>query len=189
MDIYADGEYMLTLSEDTVIDAGLKIGMELDAAALEGIERSSTFVRAKGKAYNYLSYGDMSVRTMKGKLARAGIPEDIACDVIDWLLQQGYLDDSRYAASLARYLADTKCYGPQRISQEMFAKGVDRETADAAIAALDTDFYETVKTHLPGKIDLSDRRAVARLYGQLSRRGFDSDMINSVIKYTEEFDD
>lgn len=188
VDIYADGEYVMTLSEDTVIEADLKIGMELDERALVSIERSRELIKARGKAYNYLSYGDMSVKTMFTKLARAGIAEDIALDTVDLLCEQGYLDDMRYASALASYLANTKCYGPKRISQELYAKGVGQYT-DEAIASLDTDFYKTVRVHVPKNFDFTDRRACARLYGQLARRGFDSDVINSVIKESDFFDE
>ena len=188
VDIYADGEYVMTLSEDTVIEAGLKIGMALDENVILSIERSRMLTKSRAKAYNYLSYGDMSVKTMLTKLARAGIPDDIAQDTVDLLCEQGYLDDLRYATALASYLANTKCYGSKRIAQELFAKGVGEYT-DEAIMSLDTDFYKTVRVHVPKNFDFTDRRACARLYGQLARRGFDSDVINSVIKEADFFDE
>ena len=178
----------MTLSEDTVIEAGLKIGMALDENVILSIERSRMLTKSRAKAYNYLSYGDMSVKTMLTKLARAGIPDDIAQDTVDLLCEQGYLDDLRYATALASYLANTKCYGPKRIAQELFAKGVGEYT-DEAIMSLDTDFYKTVRVHVPKNFDFTDRRACARLYGQLARRGFDSDVINSVIKEANFFDE
>lgn len=188
VDVYADGEYVMTLSEDTVIESGLKIGMVLDEKALETVERARQLIKARAKAYNYLSYGDMSVKTMLTKLARAGISDDVALDTVDLLCEQGYLDDMRYACALASYLANTKCYGPRRIAQELFVKGVGEYTDDA-LASLDTDFYQTVRVHIPKNIDFTDRRACARLYGQLARRGFDSDVINSVIKEADFFDE
>jgi hypothetical protein len=132
VDVYADGEYVMTLSEDTVIEAGLKIGMALDEKALETVERARQLIKARGKAYNYLSYGDMSVKTMLTKLARAGISDDVALDTVDILCEQGYLDDMRYACALASYLANTKCYGPRRIAQELFVKGIVEDNITAS---------------------------------------------------------
>lgn len=189
VDIYCGDEYAMTLSEDTVIEAGLRIGMPLDSDALEKIERSKQKTRVRAKAYDLLSYGDMSVKTMRSKLSRYDFDEQIIEEVIGLLVEYGYLDDGRYAAALVKYLATTKCYGPRRISQELFAKGVDRQTADIALESADVDFYETVKTHIPRGFDFTDRKAVARLYGQLVRKGFDYDMINSNIKEPEQFDD
>ena len=187
VDVYADGEYVMTLAEDTVIEAGLRIGSVLDPDALEKIERSREKIRVRAKAYSLLSYGDMSVRTMRDKLSRYDYDPSVVDDVVAMLEQNGYLDDERYAASLAKYLAETKCYGPRRISQELFVKGIDKNTADDAIYSLETDFYQTVKVHIPRGFDFSDRKAVSRLYGALVRRGFDYDVINSVLKEPDDF--
>lgn len=189
VDVYCDGEYVLTLSEDTVIEAGLRIGQALDSDAMQRIECSKQRTRARAKAYDLLSYGDMSVKTMRTKLCRYDFDGEVIEAVIDSLVEYGYLDDVRYAAALVKYLACTKCYGPRRISQELYAKGIDRQTAAGALESVDVDFYQTVKTHIPRGFDFSDRKAVSRLYGQLVRKGFDYDMINSNIKEPEQFDE
>ncbi len=188
VDVYADGDYVMSVSEDTAFDAGLKIGMELDVDTLTHIEHTSLVVKAKAKAYNYLSYGDMSASTLKSKLTRAGFDGDVADECIAALCERGYIDDERYAHSLAKYLADTKCYGPRRIEQEMYQKGICAELSQNAIAALDTDFCETIKTHIPKNVDLTDRKARAKLCAALARRGFDFETINYVIKESDEFE-
>ena len=90
VDVYADGVYVMTLSEDTVIGAGLKIGSELDGTALEAIERARLRTKAYGKAYDLLSYGDMSekcilvLEIMSYKTVGAEeIPNDILIQIID----------------------------------------------------------------------------------------------------------
>ncbi len=188
VDVYADGEYILTLTEDTAFEAGLKIGKELDVETLEQIEKSSLLVKAKAKAYNYLSYGDMSAHTLKTKLVRAGFDEDIASECVMAMQESGYINDQRYALALANYLATVKCYGPRRIEQEMFAKGIDRESVQTAIDELSVDFCETIKTHIPKNIDLSDKKSRAKLCAALVRRGFDFDTINYVIKEPDDFE-
>ena len=188
VDVYADGEYVLTLTEDTAFEAGLKIGKQLDTRTLEQIEKSSQLVKAKAKAYNYLSYGDMSAHTLKTKLIRAGFLEEISDLCVDSMTESGYIDDGRYAKALANYLATVKCYGPRRIVQEMFLKGVDRDIIEDAVCALDVDFCETIKTHIPKNIDVSDKKARQKLCASLVRRGFDFDTINYVIKEPDDFE-
>ncbi len=188
VDVYADGEYALTLTEDTAFEAGLKIGKTLDVQTLEHIEKSSQLVKAKAKAYNYLAFGDMSAHTLKTKLARAGFLEEI-CDLcVISMIEAGYINDERYAHALANYLATVKCYGPRRIEQEMFAKGIDRETSQNAIDELEVDFTQTIKAHIPKNIDLSDKKARHKLCAALLRRGFDYDTINYAIKEPDDFE-
>lgn len=188
VDVYADGEYILTLSEDTAFEAGLKIGKTLDVETLEQIEKSSLLVKAKAKAYNYLGFGDMSAKTLKTKLVRAGFDEDIAGECVDYMTESGYINDERYAHALASYLANVKCYGPRRIEQEMFAKGLSREVSQNAIDELSVDFCETIKAHIPKNIDISDKKARGKLCAALVRRGFDFDTINYVIKEPDDFE-
>ncbi len=190
VDVYADGEYVITLSEDTVIESGLKIGMPLDVDTLENAARAERVTKAKAKAYNYLSYGDMSAKTLKTKLSRAGF-DDVSDIVICNLQSAGYIDDERYALALSKHLAENKLYGARRIMQELYLKGIDSGTAEIAVSALETDFYESARACVPKAADFSDKKQVSKIYGALARRGFDYDIISSVISEfisdTEEF--
>ncbi len=188
VDVYADGEYILTLSEDTAFEAGLKIGKTLDVETLEQIEKSTLLVKAKAKAYNYLGFGDMSAKTLRTKLMRAGFDEEISDMCVSAMIEAGYIDDKRYATSLANYLATVKNYGPRRIEQEMFAKGIDRDTAQNAIDDLSVDYCDTIRAHIPTNFDFNDKKACQKLCASLARRGFDFDTINYVIKEPDDFE-
>ncbi len=188
VDVYADGEYVLTLTEDTAFEAGLKIGKILDAETLNQIEKSTLLVKAKAKAYNYLGFGDMSAKTLKTKLFRAGFDEEISDECVFAMIESGYINDERYASSLANYLATVKNYGPRRIEQEMFQKGIERDIAQSAIDELSVDFYETIKAHIPKNFDFNDKKACQKLCAALVRRGFDFDTINYVIKEPDDFE-
>lgn len=188
VDVYADGEYVMTLTEDTAFDAGLKIGKVLDVDTLEQIEKSTLLVKAKAKAYNYLSYGDMSANTLKSKLTRAGFDDETADLCVVSMIESGYINDERYAQALANYLAISKCYGPRRIEQEMYLKGLSNEISRNAIDGLSVDFCETIKTHIPKNFDYTDKKARQKLCASLVRRGFDFDTINYVIKEPDDFE-
>ena len=188
VDIYCGGEYAMTLSEDTVIEAGLRIGMPLDSDALEKIERSKQKTRVRAKAYDLLSYGDMSANTLKTKLTRAGFDDGISDLCVVSMIESGYIDDGRYARSLASYLATVKNYGPRRIEQEMYLKGLSRELSQNAIDELDVDFCETIKAHIPKSFDFNDKKSRQKLCAALVRRGFDFDTINYVIKEPDDFE-
>ena len=68
VDVYADGEYIMSVSEDAALEAKLRVGMELNEKALIQVEHSIALSRAKNKAYNYLNYGDMSEQKLFQKL-------------------------------------------------------------------------------------------------------------------------
>lgn len=181
VDVYADGELLITLSENAVIEAGLFVGMDVDQSLLQHIDYTSLLVKAKQKAYNYLSYADMSAHTLRTKLLRAGFDECVADDCVVSLANAGYIDDVRYANMLAKYLADVKNYGPYRITQELKQKGISSDIADIALSSLTTDFGNSIRSNIPKNIDITDKKQVSRLVASLMRKGFGYDAIRSVI--------
>ena len=74
VDVYADGEYVMSVTEDTAFEAGLKIGKELDVDTLGQIEKSSLLVKAKAKGWQLvlvdgypLGWGKLANGTLKNK--------------------------------------------------------------------------------------------------------------------------
>lgn len=183
-DIYADGELIMTLTEDAVIEAGLKTGMPLDTDALDEIERRVMLTRAKHKAYSYLSYGDMSEKKLYDKLTRAGFDSDTASECVNAVKAQGFVDNTRYALSLARSMANSKLYGVRRIENELRTRGISAEDIEYALSELDTDFDQNIRTLLNGRFkrDLTDRKAVESTVRSLMRYGYDYEDIRSALR-------
>lgn len=176
-DIYIDDQPVMTVSADTIIEAGLHTGMQIDESKLYEIERTVTLVKAKNKAYNYLSYGDMSAKRLKEKLLRAGFSEDVCDMCVGSMREKGYIDDARYAAALARNMAQNKLYGPRRIVSELCVKGVERELAENAASELETDFEQNIRRLISGKFNRERNKQIAALL----RYGYDYDMISSIL--------
>ena len=181
VDVYADGEYLMSVSEDAALEAKLRVGMVLDSDALSEVEHSVSLTRAKNKAYSYLSYGDMSERQLFQKLCRCGFEDSIAAECVGKMREMGFVDDARYAASLADSLANSRLYGPRRIEQELYRRGIDSETAKEALDGLETNFTESVKALARGRLrrDMSDPREIQKLIAALVRCGHDYDSIKS----------
>ena len=181
VDVYADGEYLMSVSEDAAVEARLRVGMEIDEASLSAIERSSQLARAKNKAYDYLSYGDMSEKKLFDKLCRFGFSEEIALECVDELRRAGYIDNARYASALADSLANSRLYGPRRIIQELRQRGIDGDTAQSAVDGLDTDYGENVRKLACGTLrrDMTNPREIQKLIAALMRRGYDYDTVKS----------
>ena len=182
-DIYVDGELLLTVSDDAVIEAQLRTGAEFDEDKLYEIERAVSLTRAKNKAYLCLSYGDMSAKRLHEKLTHAGFDADIADECVAAMKQSGLIDDERYAVFFAKHLACTKLYGPRRIRDELRAHGVSAEITEDVVSTLDVDFDENIRKLVQGKFkSKTDKRA---LCAALIRYGYDYD---SVRKYEDDYE-
>jgi len=102
-------------------------------------------------------------------------PDDVE-SVIEAFVRLGYLDDAALAEQLVHIGVDRKGQGRKVIAQAMAKRGIPRDIAEAALAALPDDDleraleYARTKTH--GMRDLDRDTALRRLAGQLARRGY-----------------
>lgn len=184
VDVYADGEYLMSISENAALESGLRVGMEIDEKSLKDIEHSVQLTKAKSKAYDYLSYGDMSEKKLFDKLTRYGFSREIALECVEDMRQRGYIDNTRYAADLAYSLANVRLYGPRRIIQELRLRGIDSQTAQYAVESLDTDFKQSIKALVSGRLkrDMTDPKEVKKLIAALMRNGYDYETVKSSLR-------
>ena len=98
---------------------------------------------------------------------------ETAEDVANWLEELGYLDDAQYGRTVAGHYA-SKGYGPSRIREELYRRGVSRECWDAALEDLEGP-EEAIDAFLEKKLrsaEPSDRKALKRAADALVRRGY-----------------
>jgi regulatory protein len=97
-------------------------------------ERPKSWENAKESALRLLAKRDHSREEVRRKLRAKGFaPEEIE-EALRKLETRGILDDGRYAQRLAFYLAQEKLFGPQRISQKLFQKGIPADLIQEAMA-------------------------------------------------------
>ncbi|MFQ9918052.1 MAG: regulatory protein RecX [Flavonifractor plautii] len=91
----------------------------------------------------------------------------------DWLEGLGYLDDGQYARAVAEHCA-AKGYGPGRIREELYRRGVPRDCWDGALEGLSGP-EEAIDAFLQKKLrgaELSDPKVRRRAADALARRGY-----------------
>lgn len=121
-------------------------------------------------------------------LAKRSVPPEVAEIVLDEFTQRGYLDDQRVAESAVNGVI----YRPRSrsaLQRELVQRGVDRELAREATEAIDRDAELDAARKLAGKraagLARVDRvTAHRRLAGALARRGFGSDVVQTVVRET-----
>ena len=123
-------------------------------------------------AARQLSYRALSASMLRDKLLDKGHDEQAAEYAVAWLLERGLLDDAAYADSVVGSCA-RKGYGAARIRQELTRRGIDRDTAEAAMQTFSPDeaqMLALLEKRLRG--DVSDRKEVEKAVAALQRRGF-----------------
>lgn len=110
------------------------------------------------------------------------VGHDLDAEGVDALLERmrdlGYLNDAALAEQLVHSGVERRGQGRQVISQTLAKRGVPRDVADAALAALPDDDLERAldfARRKAGAVGGKDHQAaLRRLVGQLSRRGYPS---------------
>ena len=137
---------------------------------------------AKKRALALLEKRDYSRKMLLDKLTEKGASDEDAADVADWLCSVGVIDDQRYAGLVVRHYA-RKGYGPRRIREELFRRGIDRELwADSLEELPDTD--ETITRLLSVKLRGStDRGDMERARNYLLRRGYSREEVRAALEH------
>lgn len=120
----------------------------------------------------------LSESEAKDVLAEHGLVEAEAEVVLASMREYGYLDDAALAEQLIHVGADRKGQGRRVIAQTLAKRGIPREIADAALAALPDDDLERAlefaRTKARSLKGVDRDTALRRLAGQLARRGYGS---------------
>ena len=139
-------------------------------------------------ALNLLAARAYTERNLRRKLAQKGFDAAESDDAIERLMGHGYLDDAKYAAEFARQKLVAGA-SVRRVEQELARKGIGREAAKAATAAvvaeeeLDTvaAMERLARKKLASLGDLEPHVKRRRVFGFLARKGYEVDEINRVV--------
>ena len=138
--VSVDEQYAFTVDEVYFYSLNLKENTELTVEELSEITLKAGERRAYNYAVSLLSRREHTVKEIVEKLKRKGYGQ-FADKTTDRLMNEGYLSDERFAKLYVRELINLKGYGRRRIKDELFRKGISRETADEVLA--ETEFPDS----------------------------------------------
>ncbi len=105
-------------------------------------------------------------------------PDAIDCAIAE-LIEQGYVDDARYAQRFAEDRRRLDGWGSERIERRLLSLGVGREHVAAAVAAQDGEeeleaAVDILRRRMPKVPETRQERD--RALGLLLRRGYDAEV-------------
>jgi regulatory protein len=140
--------------------------------------------RALDLAYAFLNRRDRTVSEVASHLERKGIGAELAEASIVRLIDQGFLNDARFAELFVADKRGLEEWGSERIRRGLLTRGIERGLAEAALAQTPDD-QASEETELDRALALlrrrfpapaSDRRERERAFGVLIRKGYDSEL-------------
>lgn len=170
--VFLEDGACLRITEQELLDFGLRSGDELDDKTLQKLKEAAGVSNVKATAADLVGKRAMSRRDLERKLQDRGASETEARYAAEWMEAIGAINDADYAAVLARHCADLG-YGPQRVREKLYEKGVPRELWDDTLDTL-PDSAGQIDAFLERKLRgrVPDQREKKRLCDALLRRGF-----------------
>jgi len=191
VNLHVDGAFRLGLSAELVLGERLRVGDEVDDARLAELEAKDQTWKARDAALSLLSYRARTSVELKRRLKRKGFDDEVAASTVECLDRLGVVDDAAFAESFVRDRVRLRPHGVSRLGQELRAKGVDEDTARAAIeevmereGATELDLARAAAARWKHRAGEDPSRARSRLHGFLARRGFGGEAVRAVLRET-----
>jgi regulatory protein len=106
--------------------------------------------------------------------------------IIRKLKDQGYLNDAKYAAAFSSLRRDNEKFGRMRVVTDLKIKGVHGDVIDTAVSAAfdEVSDEKQARAYLERKrlVKPKDQKQAARIFRQLTRAGFRSKTIFTILK-------
>ncbi len=189
--VIIDGVKRVYLHRDIIDKFGLEPDSEIENDTLTDVLYSSDLRRASRRAMYLINEREYSYIQLFEKLQK-NYPDEICFAVANDMAEKGYINDHRYADEIVYSYMVCKCYGPRRVKQELYKRGVMGQVADMAIEREMDGLYERLLSVIEKKYseyldDPDDRKSVLKVKNALARMGYDFDDINSAVReYMED---
>jgi len=185
-----DGE-TLTVHEGALTQFYIYPGKDLSAEVKEALLAADGEQMLRSRALGFLDKRAMSRKELVDKLVQKGEDREQAEQAALWLVQMGQINEAEYAGSIVRHYG-AKGYGRKRIEQELWRRGVEKESWDQAFHEMPEDTDETIDRFIQSKLrgEIPDRKEEKRVTDALMRRGYGWDEIRSAIRrYVESMEE
>lgn len=162
-----------------------KSGMPFDEEAFTVFACECSYPFAMEKAVALLSMRARTEKEIVDALRENAYPETTIARVMQRLHDAGYVNDSEFAAQFSASRL-SRGMGSRRIRMELRKKGVDSETIDQTISALDQDEVLEGAVMMARKAahgkNLDDQTDRQKILASLARRGYDFSVAKQAIE-------
>ena len=196
VNIYIDDNFFSGLDLELVYTLNLSKGKEINEEELKELIYKDNISKAKNKAFKIINKAEQSEKTLREKLS--DYDEDIVDIVIEYLKDCKFLNDKDFAKRIAHSNSNVSRFGKNKIKQNLYKKGIDREFIDEAIEEIDEDIEFENALYLAQKRYKSvknedKRKAYQKLIQHLTYKGFSYDIskraISKVLDNLDELDE
>lgn len=201
--LFLDDTPFLVIHATLIENFGLRIGLEIEAETIEKILAADEVMRAKNCGLRVIREEKEGAQTeelrppgkpkiytkneMHQRLEQEGFSREAVETAVEELIHSGHIRDRKYAENWIARRQKSNPRGKTALKSELLDRGVDREVAEQAVAAVETEDEKQVALELAKKRAKQYKRlpvhvAKRRLHGFLARRGFGTEVVRYVME-------
>ena len=135
----------------------------------------------------YCAYQERCLKDVKDKLKTYDIAQDEKDKILEYLLDNRFVDDERFARSFVRGKLNQSGWGVKKIRFHLIQKGIDKELIDEVLGQTDEEFYrqrlvDVLKTKAKTVKADSDFEKKRKLAAYAMQKGFEAALVWEVLK-------
>ena len=150
-------------------------------------QKSLTPDQVLDKMAKYCAYQERCVKDVRDKLKTFDISEEEKAKIFDYLLDNRFVNDERFAMAFVRGKVNQSGWGGNKIRFHLIRKGIDKEIIDEALGQTDEEVYrqrlidilKTKSKTVKAETDFEKKRKLAAYAMQ---KGFESSLVWEVLK-------
>ena len=190
--LFADGQFILGISDETLIRFGIRTGDEIGPEKLKALQQTEDLLGAKRAALRFLATRPRTEREVRDKLREKEFSDEEISAAIKDLKQTGLLNDADFARMFVHDAIARRPTGKLLLKQKMTLLGLDKATIEESLQnsgeendqqslALEAA-RKFIKKGQPPRGKREMLKARNRVANFLGRRGFTWDVIHPVLK-------
>lgn len=180
--IFVDDKYTFSLSENELMQSGIRLNKEYAEAELEQLKQTAVLDKAYMRSLDMLSRRARSEWELRDYLRRKDYEPDVIDQIITRLKKSKYIDDYNFAKAWVDNRRLLKATSKRKLSQELKQKRVEQSVIDEVLAEDDTDELAVIREIIVKKRTQSRYQDDQKLIAYLLRQGFSYGDVKEAIK-------
>ena len=139
------------------------------------------------KMAKYCAYQERCVKDVKDKLKTFDIPQQEKTKILDYLLDNRFVNDERFAKIFVQSKSNQNDWGTNKIRYHLIQKGIAKDIIDEALGQTDEEVYrqrliEILKTKAKTVKAANDFEKKRKMAAYAMQKGFEGALVWEVIK-------
>ena len=177
--IFIDEKYSFSLSAESLLDAKIVPGQEIDDEQLKCYQKLSIDDKAYGLALMYIARRMRSRYELMNYFKRKEYDESLVEGILEKLDRLGLVDDEKFAEAWIRNRRLLKSVSKRRLAMELRQKGISESTAAGALSDDASDDRTVLRELIVKRRRQTRYQDNEKLLRYLMRQGFSYDDVKA----------